>query len=267
MDTSLSPLHTQNPLNRFSDRATDYARARPSYPTEAIDLILTGLEQPSQLTVADIGAGTGISARLLADRGAKVLAIEPNAAMREAAEPHPLVDFLSGTAEQTGLPDRSVDLVLCCQSFHWFEPVSALSEFHRILKPTGQVALMWNERNLDDEFTQQYSDIVRAAADRQVFDRPDRKSAEPLATSPLFTHYRSHTVTHSHRLNLESLTGLVLSSSYIPTSGAAYDRLIQELQDLYQRWVNPAMGDYVALSFRTNIYLVNPVAIDSKQDS
>lgn len=80
-----------NPQSRFSDRAQDYAKYRPSYPSEAIDCILAGLETSG--IAADIGAGTGISSRLLADRGVKVIAIEPNAAMKQAAESHPLVEF------------------------------------------------------------------------------------------------------------------------------------------------------------------------------
>jgi SAM-dependent methyltransferase len=248
------PLHTQNPLDRFSNRAQDYANYRPSYPAAAIDLILQGLGKPSRLVVADVGAGTGISARLMADRGATVWAIEPNAAMRAAAAPHALVEFRDGTAEQTGLPDQSVDLVLCCQSFHWFNKPVALAEFHRILKPNGRVALMWNNRNLDDPFTQEYSAIVGKAADRQIFDQDDRKSAAALEQSRWFTNFRIHTPLHTYALNQEGLIGLVLSSSYVPKSGERYEPLLVELQDLYQRWAN---ADRVQLSYRVNLFLAD----------
>jgi SAM-dependent methyltransferase len=253
-DISLPPLHTQNPLDRFSNRAQDYAKYRPSYPPEAIDLILQDLGGPSGLTVADIGAGTGISARLMADRGATVWAIEPNAAMREVATAHPRVTYRDGTAEQTGLPDQSVDLVLCCQSFHWFNKPVALAEFHRILKPNGRVALMWNDRNPDDPFTQEYSEILSQAADREIFERGDRKSGHVLAESPWFAHFRSHTLFHSYALTLEGLMGLVLSSSYMPKSGERYDQLMIELPDLYQRW---AQAGQVHLSYRVNLYLAD----------
>jgi 2-polyprenyl-3-methyl-5-hydroxy-6-metoxy-1,4-benzoquinol methylase len=83
INVSASALHTLNPLDRFSDRAADYVKYRPSYPMAAIDIILEGLGQ-TPLVAADIGAGTGISSRLLADRGVRVLAIDPNAAMRAA---------------------------------------------------------------------------------------------------------------------------------------------------------------------------------------
>jgi ubiquinone/menaquinone biosynthesis C-methylase UbiE len=257
IDINLAPLYSQAPLERFSNRAEDYAKSRPSYPAAAIDLILAGLGQPEQLTAADIGAGTGISARLVAERGVRVVAIEPNAAMQAAAQPHPLVEFRTGTAEQTGLADRSVSVVLCCQSFHWFEPVATLSEFHRILKPSGRVALMWNDRDLTDEFTQQYSEIVRKAADQQIFDRPDRTSSDALATSALFTHYRTHRFTHTHSLDLEGLIGLVLSASYVPKTGAAFEQLLIDLQALFQRWAGEGENRCVSLAYQTNLYLAD----------
>ena len=109
-----------DPTGRFADRASDYVKYRPSYPASAIDAVLGGCGEPSSLHAADIGAGTGISARLLGDRGVRMVAVEPNAAMRNSAEPHPGVVFHDGTAEVTNLNDAAVDLVLCAQAFHWF---------------------------------------------------------------------------------------------------------------------------------------------------
>jgi SAM-dependent methyltransferase len=250
MDETLLPLHAQNPQQRFSNRAEDYAKYRPSYPAAAIDQILSGLEQP---TVADVGAGTGISARLLAERSVKVWAIEPNAAMVAAAQPHPLVEFRQGTAEQTGLDSRSVDVITCCQAFHWFEPSATLSEFQRILNPGGRLALMWNERDETDEFTCEHNEIIRQAADRQFFDSPDRKSAAPLEESSLFKDFRVYSFPYSRPLNLEGIIGLALSSSYIPKEGEAHDQMMGEFRSLYQRWAGRL--DSVSLVYRTNLYL------------
>jgi SAM-dependent methyltransferase len=251
------PLHSQNPLGRFSDRAKDYANYRPSYPPAAIDWILEGMGFPSELVIADIGAGTGISARLMANRGIRVRAIEPNAAMRHAATPHPLIEYCNATAEQTQLPHQSVDLILCCQSFHWFNKPVALEEFHRILKPSGRVALVWNDRNLEDPFTLAFSQIVSQAADRQIFDQSDRKSGTVLKHSPFFTHFRTHTLFHTYSLDLAGLTGLVLSSSYIPKSGAAHEQLLQELTALHHHWSQSSPDRTVPLSYRVNLYLAD----------
>jgi SAM-dependent methyltransferase len=249
MEETPLPLYAQNPQQRFSNRADDYAKYRPGYPAAAIDQILSGLKSP---TAADIGAGTGISARLLADRGVKVWAIEPNAAMHAAAQSHPLVEFRQGTAEQTGLDRRSVDIITCCQAFHWFEPIATLSEFHRILKPGGRLALMWNERDTTDRFTHEHHEIIRRAADHQFFETPDRQSAAPIAESEWFSDFRVYSFPYSHLLSLEALMGLALSSSYVPKSGERHDQMMAELRSLYQRWVEQAA---VSLVYRTNLYL------------
>ena len=84
-------------VERFTDRAADYVRYRPTYPAEAVDTILDGLGPPEHLVAADIGAGTGISARLLGDRGVRVIAVEPGEGMRRAAASHPNVTWVAGT--------------------------------------------------------------------------------------------------------------------------------------------------------------------------
>src|SRR5688572_25218508 len=115
----MAELHELDPRNRFSDRANDYAKCRPDYSDEAVRAILDGFDRPR---VADVGAGTGISSRRLAHNGARVMAIEPNRSMIEAAEAHEDVEFIVASAEMTTLDDASVDIVTCFQAFHWFRP-------------------------------------------------------------------------------------------------------------------------------------------------
>lgn len=99
-DFSSASDSATNSLNYFSGRSEDYEKYRPIHAASAIDAILSGLNSQTQLVAADIGAGTGIGARLLADRDVQVMAIEPNTDMRMAATPHERVEFLAGTAEQ-----------------------------------------------------------------------------------------------------------------------------------------------------------------------
>ena len=111
--------------------------------------MLDGLGDPSSLVAADVGAGTGISARLLADRGVRVIAVEPNDTMRNGREPpRPPQDRPGGTGplRRPGLDDDGVDLVLCAQSYHWFDPTGACAEFGRVLKsgrPIGVDVERW----------------------------------------------------------------------------------------------------------------------------
>lgn len=249
-----TPLHQMNPLNRFSDRAGDYAKYRPSYPVEAIDIILEKLGNSSQLVAADIGAGTGISSRLLAQRGVRVLAIEPNAAMREVAEPHPLVEFREGNAEVTNLPNASVDLVTCFQAFHWFDPEPTLLEFHRILKSSGRLAVVWNTRDENDELTQGYTQLVKIASNHHPAELRE-SSVDSLLSSPLFPNVRCHTFTYRQELDLDGLIGRAMSTSYIPREGEIQQQLVSGLKELCDRFCNE--NGLVYIIYRTSVYLAS----------
>ncbi len=256
-------LHTLNPLDRFSDRAADYVKYRPSYPAAAIDTILAGMVTAPR--VADIGAGTGISARLLAERGVRVVAIEPNAAMRGAAVAHPLVEFRDGTAEATGLADAAVDLVTCFQAFHWFDPAPTLLEFRRILPSipstmTGRLALVWNHSDKQDPFTNECSELTTAASTDSIA-RERLDAAQPLLVSPQFTNVRAYTFANRQALDLAGLLGLVRSQSHTPSAGVVLDRLISDLTQLHDRFENDR--GLVYLHYATSVHLAEPVTSES----
>ncbi len=244
-----------NPLSRFSDRAADYVKYRPSYPDAAIAVILAGLDNSAQLIAADVGAGTGISSRLLAERRISVIAIEPNAAMREAAESHELVEFRDTTAEATNLPDASIDLVTCFQAFHWFNPETSLLEFRRVLKLSGRLALVWNNREQTDKFTSEYSRLIRAASNNHPAEAR-MKSVELLLTSPHFVNVRENTFIYKQQLDFAGLIGRMQSVSYVPREELVQQQLISDLQDLYDR--NCDEQGFVYMVYRTSVHLAEP---------
>jgi SAM-dependent methyltransferase len=96
-------------------------------------------------TVLDIGAGTGKLTRVLAERYARVIALEPGDELRAIlAARVPGVETLAGVAERIPLADGEVDAVFAGQSFHWFANDVALAEIARVLRPGGVLAMMWN---------------------------------------------------------------------------------------------------------------------------
>src|ERR1700744_2038625 len=126
-------MASSNSTTRFSDRVEDYVKYRPHYPVAVIaDLQKTYSFQPDWV-VADIGSGTGISTELFLTAGNHVCAGEPNPDMRTKAEEllsgYPGFASIDGTAEATGLPEASVDLIVAGQAFHWFEPAATRREF------------------------------------------------------------------------------------------------------------------------------------------
>src|SRR5690606_29263221 len=152
-------------VSRFSGRVANYVKYRPGYPAEMIGVFREVLGLTNGSVVADIGSGTGLSAKPFLEAGCRVYGVEPNAAMRAASE-----EFLSefskfasvdGTSSATTLQENSVDYIVAAQAFHWFEPDATGREFRRILKPGGYVALIWNERQLDTTaFLRDYENLL-----------------------------------------------------------------------------------------------------------
>ena len=217
---------------RFSKRAEDYARYRPSYPAEAIAAILDGFAEPR---VADLGAGTGISSVLLADAGVDVFAIEPNAAMRSSIPSRPEIVVVDGTAESTTLPDRSVDVITALQAYHWFDPDRVLGEAERIGRSHARFAAVWNERDESDSFMLAYSDIIR----RYMADDTETARRASSIDSDLrrngWSNVRVLDFRHAQPVDWESLIGRTRSASYLPREGPAYESMAAELRALYDR--------------------------------
>ncbi len=214
------------PTERFTDRAEVYAANRPSYGDDVIACVLDGLgEHP---VVADLGAGTGISSRRLAEHGARVLAVEPNAAMRSAGAGD--VTWVDGTGEKTTLGDAAVDAASAFQAFHWFANACALAEIRRIVRPGGSACLVLNERDERDAFAAAYGDIVRRFA-QDATEQRRTDSVEVFRRLP--GRCESHVFGNGQRLDLAGLIGRTRSSSYLPREGPEAERLLAEVRDLF----------------------------------
>ncbi|GAC1572561.1 MAG: class I SAM-dependent methyltransferase [Candidatus Elarobacter sp.] len=223
---------------RFSDRADAYVAGRPTYPGAAIDALLEGLGDPADVYAADLGAGTGIASRLLAARGVRVIAVEPNAAMREAAQADARVEWVDGSAEQTGLEEAGVDLVTAFQAFHWFDPSKALREMVRILRPGGRAAVVSNERDESDPFTAAYGDLVR----RYQTDRTERLRTDRCDMFAAFEGWqggsRRTEFRNSQVLDLDGVLARARSTSYLPKDGLSAAELQDAIRALFARYQN-----------------------------
>ena len=245
-------------VDRFTDRVGDYTRYRPRYPAALLDLLAQRCGFAPDWTVADVGAGTGILTALFVHNGNPVYAAEPNDAMRAVAE-QTLADFpnfhgSNGRAEATGLPDASIDLVVAGQAFHWFEPLATRTEFRRILRPGGWVALIWNSRRkTGTPFLVAYQQLLDAfGTDYRHVDHQFVVNDDALARF-YGGSYSVDTLPNQQLLDLEGLAGRLFSTSYTPAVGDPQRAPLQvQLEEIFA--VHAADG-CVALEYDTKLYL------------
>lgn len=246
-----------DPTKRFSDRVEDYARYRPSYPAAAVDWLIERAGLVPGGEVADVGAGTGISARLLLERGLTVSAVEPNDAMRGAAEAAlgglPGFTAVAGTAEATTLPEASVDLVLAAQAFHWFDAVAFAAEAARILRPGRAVALMWNTRlTTGSPFAEGYEALLldHGTDYRKVHHH---RLTEADFGSFFAGAYETAAFPYAQRFDFPALRGRLLSSSYTPPPGHRdHGSMLDALALLFEQ---TAEGGEVVFAYETEVYV------------
>lgn len=253
----MKELPNMSPEERFSSRVENYVRFRPGYPPEVVALLENSVPLSDSSVIADIGSGTGISSEMFLKKGYQVMGVEPNDAMREAAErllsAYPSFHSIKGKAQETTLDEHSVDLITAAQAFHWFDTPETRSEFTRILKPGGKIALIWNERQFDTTpFLKAYEQLLLTFG--TDYEKIRHENIGPKNLAEFFSGaYESHAFPSFQRFDFESLTGRLLSSSYTPPPGSPlHEPMLEELRrifDLYHESGN------VTFEYITRVFL------------
>jgi SAM-dependent methyltransferase len=242
---------------RFSNRVADYVRYRPGYPSAVRDLLRAECGLKSGHVIADIGSGTGFLSELFLKNGNRVFGIEPNEAMRLAGEEY-LASYdgfvsINGSAEATTLDDASVDFVTSGQAFHWFDQDAARAEFHRILKPTGWVLVVWNERLTDaSPFVREYENLLRKFGTDYASVKESYPNEQHMRDFFGAGAYSSHTLPNFQEFDFDGVAGRLRSSSFVPTQDHAnFAPMMAELQRIFDAHNR---DDRVRLEYTTHIY-------------
>lgn len=234
-----------DPRERFTPTVERYQRYRPDYPPALFDWLGSAVVGRR---AADLGAGTGILTRALSERGWNVIGVEPNAAMRAAATERGGAAFVAGSAEATTLPDRSFDLVIGAQAFHWFDLDRALPEIDRIGAPGGRAVAVWNLR-VEHGFAEAYDQVlVRFSAQYAAVPKP-----RPVLDALAVRRPGGETVRfpYAQPLDRDALIGRAWSSSYVSHGVSDRAGFDQALMDVFDRH---AEGGVVVLGYETTLY-------------
>jgi SAM-dependent methyltransferase len=247
----------ENATTRFSDRVADYVKYRPHYPVEIIDLLAAKCALTPDSVIADIGAGTGISAKLFLENGNPVIGVEPNREMREAAEVW-LADYgrytsIDGSANHTRLPAGAIDIIIAAQAFHWFDQAKTRTEWKRILKEDGIAVLMWNDRRTDSTpFLRDYEDLLqRFGTD---YNEINHKNVQDAKVFQAFFggDFFEATFDNIQQFDFDGLMGRLNSSSYVPARDHPnYAPMAARAREIFEAH---AVNGKVAFEYDTRVY-------------
>ncbi len=216
-----------DPARSFDRAAEAYEEHRPGYPPELLDL----LPLDGAATVLDLGAGTGKLTRILVERYAHVIAVEPLDNMRAIlervvpqAEPRP------GTAEAIPLEDGSVDAVFAGQAFHWFRNDDAVAEIARVLRPGGLVCAVWNRPDEPSPLPQDYRDYIAVLHEPRLKAIQEGPTLADVLGRGGFGPLQEAAVQHEQTLDRDGVLGNASSVSWI--ASLADNRRAEVMRDL-----------------------------------
>lgn len=234
----------------FGPVAETYDRARPSYPVEAADW-LVGQAHGDPKRVLELGAGTGKFTELLVAAGHHVIATDPSPEMLGYLKVRlPGVEAMVSTAESLPVPSRSVDVVVCAQSFHWFDHDVALTEIARVLRPGGTIGLVWNERDTGIPWVRKLGAIIEHMPSRT-------DSVEELRDCDYFDEVAEREYRFWQHLRRDELFDLVRSRSNVAVlpEHAREDVLarVGALYDDYGRGPDGMKLPYLTRCYKTTV--------------
>ena len=248
----MPPMH-QAAARGFNRGTAAYDRGRPGYPPEALAFLTEAF--PPNPSVLELGAGTGKFTVELARLAKKLLALEPVGAMREKlVTTCPSIASAGGVAEALPIASASFDAVVAAQAFHWFASDTALREIHRVLKPGGLLALVWNRRDtsepwvaaLDSLWERHQGDVPRYGSGAW------KKAFEPSS----FELLKSAVFSHAHPLTVEQVVDRVASISFISAlPDAERAKVLEAVRQLLAEHPDTRGKQTLALPYATDVFL------------
>ncbi len=191
----------------FGSIAEDYNELRPQAPRNAVDWLVP----PGCELAVDVGAGTGLFTRTLVGRVRQVVAVEPDARMREVLTARsPGVRVVEGRGESIPLPDAAADAVFVSSAWHWMDSERAIPEIGRVLRDGGRLGLVWTSRDRQVDWVREL-DVLRGrdASEPASADRFRRRLGFALPEPQIFHKIARETFEFSRAMTVDNVVAML----------------------------------------------------------
>ncbi len=236
--------------------AASYNRRAP-YSKQVIDDFLWNSGVRSGAKACDVGAGTGNLTLFLIKWGLRVVAVEPNAAMRAIGMTRtrslPGIRWINARGEATGLPASEYDVVTFGSSFNVLDRDRALLETARILKPKGWFACVWNYRNLDDLLQRKIEEVIHGFVPNYDYGVRREDQAAVIQASGLFDRIVRIDRKFKHRTTLSDWMDAWRSHATLSRQAGpkTHDRILENIE----RLLTEQGGRHVEVPYTTSLWM------------
>ncbi len=229
-------------INKFNKMQNDYSKYRPNYSNEAIEYILSLQSINDDFTIADIGAGTGKLSLPFVKRGLKLYGIEPNKDMYEKLlenmKEYSNFSGILGYSENTYLDNKSIDLIVVGQAFHWFNVDEFKEECRRILKNENcYIAILYNNGDYTKDVINKIHELSREYCPEYRGSSGGLYNNEDIFNNFFDNGYARIVFKNDYKLTLDQFIGLNFSASYAPKENEEnHDIYLSKLEEVFNTY-------------------------------
>ncbi len=213
---------------------------RPNYADGAIDTLVEVAHLNAGDPVLDLGAGTGHLTLKLAARNLDVIAVEPNPRMREIGESRtsglPNVWWHDALMEQTGLQDGAFALLTYGSSFGVADYDATLREARRLLRSGGQLAVLFNHRDLDDPLQSKIETLIQREVPSYSYGDRRADQSKFIESSGLFASVHRFEVSFVYEQSTKAwLAAWSSHATLVRQAGSRFNEIVTTIEDLVLR--------------------------------
>ncbi len=239
----------------YTELAKSYLN-RPNYSGLAVDAMLRVADIKKDNIICDVGAGVAHLSIDLASRNLFLKAVEPNYAMRNLGQERTKhlsnVEWCEGVGEATKQETNFFDMVTFGSSFNVCDPIQALKETARILKPNGWFACLYNNRNLDDPIQSEIELIIKKMLPNYKYGLRREDHSKIIDESKLFYEVVQISSTIIHTQEIEACVEAWKSHATLARqAGSKLELIIQAIKE----YLVSLMCKEIRVPYRTNIWL------------